>query len=920
MKKLYQTLICGLFVLALGVAAAHADIPQVTIKELNTYEVTPETMQNLPVHPMRDSTVEFTAMVSSYPRNSGLANTGDLGRYDPELGTIGRIHVFVIDTTAYAQGRDGMGMQLVVAGSGLNTLENLERGDIITVRGELSFFGSVGQFNTDDIESLGNVWGDSEFEKFRTLLDPWVIPLSELNQLTDSGIEARLENYTKYHAQYVRIEGAVIQNRDLTSSRPWMYIGDSGVIAYNRDTSLRYRNDRITGYREGYNFRRFTPDGPAPPPGQEEDGLYEPPPPGAVINYSGYVVVNTFDPDNLEVENSASFAIVAMEDGVRWLGLGDNAIRFTNDNLPEFYPYEIPVDLEVIGFPPIFSNYSISNQTPTSSESVEVSFNVIPATDGTTITRVVLLYTVEGEDTEVELTGSNGTYTYTFPTFQDLTSVRFEIRATDSNDITGTIRDGDLLDGEPLDLRFFVLDSVVNSITSITRTTDGMRGSSPLFGLGEMPVDITAVVVADSADGFIVIHDSAEPWSGLFLEPNPQTLSLRRGDRINITATEVGNTNTNNNFANVTFLDSPIFEVLESEVDYVQYIPVVTTNDLTGQTHRGAPYEAMVIRIEDAHVATNQADAPASDFGEWAFASGTSDDDHPSLRVRFNVAQSNLRVLANFSASYNDDIKNGALLVYAQGVYGYSHGNPKMTMRNANDVKPVDDMFYPTRVFPLFLPANNTQFTVSRNLEVQWASTTDRDGDDVTYIFALSTPGDETFQAPLYTQLSLEEGSVNRAIIRYADLDGLLDARGLENGDSEQFIWTILASDGRDTVQVSTKTGPNFNPVSRNITLERAAQTSAEDSNVPRRFALEQNYPNPFNPATKIRYDVPNQSQVRIAIYDVLGRQVQVLVNEELSAGSHTVEFDATRLASGVYIYRMEAGSFVQTRKMMLVK
>ena len=914
MKKLYQSFVLGLFVFALGLSTVHADIPRITIKDLNTYEVIPETFQDVQAHPMVDSLVEFTAIVSSYPRNSGLAS------YDPEEDAIGRIHVFVIDTTAHSEGRDGMATQLVVDGPGLNTLENLERGDIITVRGELGFFGSVAQFNTDDIESLGSVWLDEEFEKYQPLLDPWVIPLSELNHNVDAGVEARFDNYTKYHAQYVRIEGAVIQNRDLTSTRPWMYIGDSGVIAYNRDTSLRYRNDRTAGYREGYNFRRFTPDGPASPAGQEEDGLYEPPPPGAVINYSGYVVVNTFDPDNLEADGSAAFAIVAMEDGVRWLGLGGDAIRYTNETLPAFYPYEIPVDLEVIGFPPIFSNYNISNQTPTSTEAVEVSFSVAPATDDATVERVVLVYRVAGEETEVELSGSNGNYSYTFQTFPDLTSVSFEIRATDSNDITGTIRDGDLLDDEVLGLRFFVLDTAVDSIASITQTSDGMRGSSPLFGLGEIPVDVTAVVVADSTDGFIVIHDSPEKWSGVLLQPSPETLSLRRGDRIVITAAEIGNTNTNNNFADVTYLDNLVFEITESGVDYEQYIPVLTTNDLTGQPHRGAPYEAMVIRIEDAHVATNQADAPASDFGEWAFASGTPDDEYPSVRVRFNFTQNNLRVLSNFAGSYNDDMKTGALLEYVQGVYGYSFGNPKMTLRQEDDVKPVEDLFFPNRVFPLFLPANNAQFTASRNLEVQWAATTDRDGDEVIYFFAISTPDDETFETPLFTQLSVRGGSESRAVIRYDDLDGLLDASGLDDGESAEFIWTILASDGRDTVQVSTKTGPVFNPVYRTITMERAEQTSAEDSDLPKRFALEQNYPNPFNPATKIQYDVPNQSHVRIAIYDVLGRQVQVLVNEELSAGRHTVDFDATRLASGVYIYRMEAGSFVQTRKMMLVK
>ncbi|MFO8028834.1 MAG: T9SS type A sorting domain-containing protein [Cyclonatronaceae bacterium] len=914
MKKIYQAILCGLFVFALGFSTAYAQIPRITIKDLNTYEVMPEDILELREHPMVDSLVEFTAMVSSYPRNSGLAS------YDPEEDAIGRIHVFVIDTTAYSQGRDGMGMQLVVDGPGLNTLENLERGDIITVRGLLTFFGDVAQFNTDDIISEGDVWNDPDFEKYQELLEPWTISLSELNEMVDGGVSLRFDTYTKYHAQYVRIEEAVIQNRDLTSLRPWMYIGQDGVIAYNRDTSLRYRNDRTAGYRTGYNFRRNTEIGPQPPPGQEEDGFYEPPPPGAVINYGGYVVVNTFDPDALETDNSASFAIVAMEDGVRWLGLDDDAIRYTNENLPVFYPYEIPNDLEIIGFPPIISGYTISNLTPTSDEAVEISFSVAPATDDATIESVVLTYMVEGEATDVELTGSNGNYDYTFPTFPDLTSVGFEIRAMDSNGITGTLRDGDILDGNAVDLRFFVLDSAVESIESITRTSDGMRGPSPLFGLGELPVDITAVVVADSADGFIVVHDGTEAWSGVFLEPNDETQSLRRGDRIQLASTEVGNTNTNNNFANITYLVNPEFSVLESGVDYEQYIPVLTTNDLAGQDHRGAPYEAMVIRFEDVHVATNQADAPGSDFGEWAFASGSPDDENPSVRVRYNVAQNSLRVLENFSANYNDHIKTGALLEHIQGVYGYNFGNPKMTMRNDDDVAPVEDMFFPDRVFPLFLPANNAQFTVSRNLEAEWASTSDRDGDDVIYLFALSTPDDETFEEPLLMLPSLSDGASNQAIIRYADLDDALEAQGLDVGESDDFIWTVLVSDGRDTVQVSTKTGPDFNPVSRSITLERAEQTSVDDSDLPQRFALEQNYPNPFNPTTQIRYDVPNQSHVRIMIYDVLGRQVQMLVNEEMSPGRHNVDFDATQLASGVYIYRMEAGPFVQTRKMMLVK
>jgi hypothetical protein len=98
--------------------------------------------------------------------------------------------------------------------------------------------------------------------------------------------------------------------------------------------------------------------------------------------------------------------------------------------------------------------------------------------------------------------------------------------------------------------------------------------------------------------------------------------------------------------------------------------------------------------------------------------------------------------------------------------------------------------------------------------------------------------------------------------------------------------------------------------------------TSAADAKpgVPTVFALEQNYPNPFNPKTGIRYQVPGISNVEIRVYDVVGREVTVLVNERKTAGRYEVIFDGSGLASGVYFYRMTAGNFVQTRKLTLLK
>jgi len=83
---------------------------------------------------------------------------------------------------------------------------------------------------------------------------------------------------------------------------------------------------------------------------------------------------------------------------------------------------------------------------------------------------------------------------------------------------------------------------------------------------------------------------------------------------------------------------------------------------------------------------------------------------------------------------------------------------------------------------------------------------------------------------------------------------------------------------------------------------------------------LHQNYPNPFNPTTTIRYDLPKPTLVRLSVYDILGREVAVLVNRGINAGAYEVKFDAMGLASGMYFYRLTAGSFVQTRKMLVVK
>ena len=91
-------------------------------------------------------------------------------------------------------------------------------------------------------------------------------------------------------------------------------------------------------------------------------------------------------------------------------------------------------------------------------------------------------------------------------------------------------------------------------------------------------------------------------------------------------------------------------------------------------------------------------------------------------------------------------------------------------------------------------------------------------------------------------------------------------------------------------------------------------------SNLPGEYDMEQNYPNPFNPSTIIKYQLPVNGSVKLEVFDMLGNSVAVLVDEEMSAGYHEIEWNAGGLASGVYFYRFISGNYAKTLKLMLLK
>lgn len=177
---------------------------------------------------------------------------------------------------------------------------------------------------------------------------------------------------------------------------------------------------------------------------------------------------------------------------------------------------------------------------------------------------------------------------------------------------------------------------------------------------------------------------------------------------------------------------------------------------------------------------------------------------------------------------------------------------------------------------PLFPMDNAT--AISRTIELKWKKVY------VTESYELQISADSLFNQILYDYKNLQDTSLTIDSLNY----------------SCKYYWRIitLSSNGEFISQVW------------NFTTE----------SLPKEFRLYQNYPNPFNPGTKIKYDLPKAGHVTIKVYDILGRKVETLINEEKPAGNYEVEFSGSNLSSGIYFYELQAGNYSSVKKMILIK
>jgi hypothetical protein len=209
-------------------------------------------------------------------------------------------------------------------------------------------------------------------------------------------------------------------------------------------------------------------------------------------------------------------------------------------------------------------------------------------------------------------------------------------------------------------------------------------------------------------------------------------------------------------------------------------------------------------------------------------------------------------------------------------------------------ISPVNDS---PAIFTLVSPADGDTLTSAiLPVEFKWRSSSDADADILQYTLVLYHPGFDT----------IISGITDTVIV--VDLNGRL----LSN---TQYVWSVFVSDGLVST-VSSDTFAFRTPVFIGI---------VDGMETPKTFSLKQNYPNPFNPTTAIHFELPKPANVRLNVYNIQGQLVRTLVNGHSTAGRYQVIWDGRNdrgqtVSSGVYIYRIQAGDFVKTRKMMLVK
>ena len=202
---------------------------------------------------------------------------------------------------------------------------------------------------------------------------------------------------------------------------------------------------------------------------------------------------------------------------------------------------------------------------------------------------------------------------------------------------------------------------------------------------------------------------------------------------------------------------------------------------------------------------------------------------------------------------------------------------------------------------------NISKTSLDDNYTLQWSASTNLDEDPIHYLVYAkvgSYPAEEIYDTTVTTLPISSREFLNNV---FEQTPG--------NGVTVRF--SVSATDGIDTVKVSGD--------DRVVYVNRYEFLSTETNGMPTEFALHENYPNPFNPSTTLRFDLPELSDVNVIIYNMLGQEVKTFNMQNISAGHHSIKWNATNdlgdpVSAGVYLYQLQTRDFVKTRKMILLK
>jgi len=541
------------------------DINAIPQDQVNTLEAAGVNLQagdiaSLIGNSLVGTSVTIRVVIMTDPLSSGLANLTD--DINPD-----RIHVYVRDIAAAAMGNAGMGIQVVDGQYQTTGLINTTIGDVVDITGTVAPFGTSMQLAPETVTLLGS-FGD--FGLDATILDPVTVVSSDVNKSVDAngGVQPNWSNLADMSGQFVRLEGATLVARDISSDRPnWIVSSDGGTTVVSfYDMSLRYRNDRGS-YPDSWN-------------GLDDD--FVPPPPGARINLQGFVVYQRDDPFNRGVPVREILSIVPFADS----------------------------DLVVTETPPTVTNLSKPDFVPATS-GLEISADGA-ADPSRTLSSVELIYTTSDNGAEQTVNGANtggDTHIFPLPAQADGVFVTYWVRATDDTGASSVEMD-------PVGGTRFLANGIT-SVSHIQATADGLAGDSPFRNLTtDMDLMVT-VMTQTSLSGLLSVQDATGPWSGVHIRGSSATDGLNRGDVIQITNAKI-----EERFG-LTRLDDLTFTVTSTGGAGLPSTPVLPS-ELTSSDSRES-FEGVWVTASNVVVGTPQADAP-SDFGEFTLRAPSDSD------------------------------------------------------------------------------------------------------------------------------------------------------------------------------------------------------------------------------------------------------------------------------------------------------